>query len=162
MSEFVSIYETPVMKIKVPFFRQEKDTTCGVACLRMVLAYFGKEFEEFELKDACQTSWLGNVCGELVQGGVEFGFEGEEFENVDLEYVSGNLVKGFLLIALVDPAVLYKGIEGFGHFVVITGIEGDSVSYHDPDLNGELSWAAAEFFRLGADGPVRGCDYGNL
>ena len=96
VSEFVSINETPVMKIKVPFFGQEKDTTCGVACLRMVLAYFGKEVEEFELEDACQTSWLGNVCGELVQGGVEFGFEGEEFENVDLSMFQGVSPKAFL------------------------------------------------------------------
>ena len=64
---------------------------------------------------------------------------------MDLEYVSGSLAKGFLFIALVDFVVLYGGIEGFGHFVVIMGIEGDSVSYHDLDLNGELSRAAVEF-----------------
>ncbi|MCX5815405.1 MAG: hypothetical protein NTX75_04070 [Proteobacteria bacterium] len=29
------------MKFKIPYFKQEKNTTCGVACLRMVFAFYG-------------------------------------------------------------------------------------------------------------------------
>ncbi|GFP32770.1 hypothetical protein HKBW3S42_01076 [Candidatus Hakubella thermalkaliphila] len=35
------------------------------------------------------------------------------------------------MVALIDPAVLYDGIEGFGHFVVITGLENDKIYYND-------------------------------
>ncbi len=42
------------------------------------------------------------------------------------------------MIALSDPAVLYGGLDGFGHFVVIIGLEGDKIWYHDPDLKGNL------------------------
>ena len=51
------------------------------------------------------------------------------------------------LIALLDPAILYYGIQGFGHFVVITGLERGMVYYHDPDLRRDLSKDVQEFFR---------------
>lgn len=75
------------MKLKIPYFRQEKNTTCGVASLRMVLAFCGKEISEFELEDVCETSWLGNTCGEIVSGVKKLRFEAEEIENVTLKYL---------------------------------------------------------------------------
>ena len=59
------------MKLKIPYFKQEKNTTCGVACMRMVFAFYGKNVSESELEEACETSWLGNTCSELVQGAIE-------------------------------------------------------------------------------------------
>lgn len=76
------------MKLNVPYFKQEKNTTCGVVCVRMVLSS-----------------------------------------------------------ALIDPAVLYGGIEGFGHFVVITGFENDKIHYNDPDLDKDLSRNAKDFLK---------------
>jgi hypothetical protein len=42
--------------------------------------------------------------------------------------------------------VLYGGIEGFGHYVVIIGHERDMIVYHDPDLDREQSRAITDFF----------------
>jgi Peptidase C39 family. len=53
------------MKLNIPYFKQEKNTTCGVACVRMVFSFYGKKVSEFELEDACETGWLGNTCSEL-------------------------------------------------------------------------------------------------
>ncbi len=36
------------MKLIVPYFKQERETTCGVACLRMVAAFHEKEIRELE------------------------------------------------------------------------------------------------------------------
>ena len=47
------------MKLNIPYFRQEKNTTCGVACLRMVMAFYSKDIKEFELEETCETGWLG-------------------------------------------------------------------------------------------------------
>ena len=135
------------MKIKIPYFRQEKNTTCGVACVKMVLAFHGKEISEFELEDICETSWLGNTCGEIVSGIKKLGFEAEEIEHVTPKYLSSQLDKKHPLIALIDPAVLYGGVEGFGHFVVITGIEGDNIYYHDPDLGKDLARDVSDFMK---------------
>ena len=133
------------MKLNIPYHKQEKNTTCGVACLRMVMAFYGKEVSEFELAEACETGWLGNTCGELVRGVGEFGFAAEEVDHVTPEYLLSQIENNCPLIAFIDPAVLYGGIEGFGHFVIITGIEGDKIYYNDPDLDRDLVRDVSDF-----------------
>jgi len=135
------------MKLKIPYFRQEKNTTCGVASVRMVLAFHGKQISEFELEEICETSWLGNTCGEIVLGIKKLGFEAEEIDNVTAKHLLSLLREKYPLIALLDPAVLYGGLEGFGHFVVIIGIEDDKIHYHDPDLDRDLTRDMADFMK---------------
>lgn len=50
------------------------------------------------------------------------------------------------IIALIDPSIIYGGIKGIGHFVVIIGIENGKVVYHDPDAGNNLSVALNLFF----------------
>lgn len=38
--------------LKIPYFKQNRDYTCGPACLRMVLAYYGIQQDEVTLDDA--------------------------------------------------------------------------------------------------------------
>lgn len=135
------------MKLRVPYFRQEKNTNCGVACVRMVLAVHGKVVSESELEEACETSWLGNTCGEIVAGIKKLGFNAEEVDHITIKYLSSQLEKKYPMIALIDPAVLYGGLEGFGHFVVITGIENDKIYYHDPDLDKGLTRNMSDFMK---------------
>lgn len=113
----------------------------------MVFAFHGKEISEFELEDVCETSWFGNTCGEIVEGIKKLGFYAEEIDQITIKYLTAQLNKKYPFIALIDPAVLYGGIEGFGHFVVITGIEDDRIYYHDPDLNKDLSKNIADFMK---------------
>ncbi len=134
------------MKLKVPYFKQEKSTTCGPACIRMVVAYNGVERAETELEEICETSWLGNTCEELALGVQKLGFNVEVVENVDEEGLKDISGKGIPIIALLDPSILYGGIQGFGHFVVITGVAEGMVYYHDPDFDKELARDADVFF----------------
>jgi ABC-type bacteriocin/lantibiotic exporter with double-glycine peptidase domain len=126
------------LKLDVPYFKQKKSTTCGPACVRMVLAYNGNEQSEGELEHLCETSWLGNTCEELASGVQKLGLRAEVVENLTEDSLEDLLENGIPLIVLLDPAMLYDGVEGFGHFVVITGLEGDVVYYHDPDLRRDL------------------------
>jgi len=87
------------MKLNVPYFKQEKNTTCGVVCVRMVFSFYGKEVSEFELEDACETGWLGNTCSELVRCIEGFEFKAEEVEKIDLEYLQKELEKNRPMIA---------------------------------------------------------------
>lgn len=135
------------MKLNVPYFRQENETHCGVACVRMVLSFYGLEASEYELAESCEAGWLGNTCGELVQGVVKYGFEAEELENITRDYLFHLIEKNSPLIVLLDPAVLYGGIEGFGHFVVVTGYEWNRIWYNDPDLDRDLMRDVEEFLR---------------
>jgi len=115
--------------------------------LRMVFAFYANEISEFELEEACKTGWLGNTCGELVKGIEEFGFEAEEVDHITPEYLLSKIENNCPLIALIDSAVLYGGLEGFGHFVVITGLEDDKIYYHDPDLGRDLTRDVSDFIK---------------
>lgn len=122
----------------------------------MVAAYNGIEISETELEDICETSWLGNTCEELASGAQKLGFAAEVIENVDQRWVKDLLEKGIPIIALLDPAILYEGIHGFGHFVVITGLEEDMVYYHDPDLENDLAKDIQVFFAAWAKYSFKG------
>ena len=135
------------MKLTIPYFKQERNTTCGVASVRMVLAFHGKTISESELADVCDTSWLGNTPGELVVGIDKLGFNATEIEGITIEYLSQALQDADPIIALIDPAVLYGGIEGFGHYVVIIGIENDNIIFHDPDMDSDQVRASFDFFK---------------
>lgn len=43
------------MKLKVPFFKQTKITNCGPTALKMILAYFGEDFEVSYLESKTKT-----------------------------------------------------------------------------------------------------------
>ncbi|MDI6762129.1 MAG: C39 family peptidase [Thermodesulfobacteriota bacterium] len=134
------------MKLEVPYFKQEKSTTCGPACIRMVLEYNGVRISEIELEDIFETSWLGNTCEELASGVEKLGLLSEVVENFTLESLKEIIERGIPIIALLDPAVLYGGVQGFGHFVTITGLEQNVIYYHDPDMGIELAKDVQLFF----------------
>lgn len=99
------------------------------------------------MAELCETGWLGNTCGELVQGTIKYGLKAEALENITRDYLFSLVKDNSPLIVLLDPAVLYGGIEGFGHFVVVTGHEGNRILYNDPDMDRDLMRDADEFFR---------------
>jgi Papain-like cysteine protease AvrRpt2 len=70
----------------------------------------------------------------------------EVVENFTLESLKDTLEKGVPVVALLDPAVLYGGLQGFGHFVIIIGLEQNAIYYHDPDMGVELAKDIQLFF----------------
>ena len=134
------------MKLRIPYFKQEKTTTCGPACLRMVMAFEGKSLSEAEIEKICKTSWLGNTCEDIVKGARKLGLESEIIENFTKKHLAKLLQDRHPVIALIDPSVLYGGIPGFGHFVLITGLEKEEIYYHDPDIKEDLSIKVNIFF----------------
>lgn len=55
------------MRSRPPFFRQECDDTCALACLRMILSSFGKLVSEAELVDAVHMQEGGVDIEELAR-----------------------------------------------------------------------------------------------
>lgn len=53
------------MKLRVPYHKQEKLKTCGVACLRMMLAYYGDEYNESELAKNVKMYKVGTYSTDL-------------------------------------------------------------------------------------------------
>jgi len=112
----------------------------------MILEFNGIRISEKELEDIFETSWLGNTCEELASRVEKLGFLSEVAENFSLESLKEALNNGIPVIALLDPAVLYGGLQGFGHFVIIIGLEENVIYYHDPDMGIELAKDVQLFF----------------
>src|SRR5438876_176688 len=53
------------MSIELPLYGQEKNNTCALACLRMVLAAFGTEVAEAAIEAHAQMKERGTVIDEL-------------------------------------------------------------------------------------------------
>ena len=101
---------------------------------------------EYELEVVCETSWLGNTCEEISKAAKEFDFNSEVFENITQKTLQEFLNKKLPVIALIDPSVIYGGIQGFGHYVVIIGVENGQIIYHDPGLKKEATATVKQFF----------------
>jgi ABC-type bacteriocin/lantibiotic exporter with double-glycine peptidase domain len=105
----------------------------------MLLAYFGIDVSEEELEKACGTTELGTTPTQISTGASEFGKDAMATKNANLEDLRKNLENGSPIIVLIDPSYIYGGIAGFGHFIVIVGIdeENNEIIYHDPDISEE-------------------------
>ena len=55
------LYGCDFLSIIIPYFKQESWYTCGPACLRMVLAFFGIARTEAEVMKECDTTELGTT-----------------------------------------------------------------------------------------------------
>lgn len=122
------------MSIEIPFFKQESWFTCGPACLRMVLAFFGIVRTEAEVVKECDTTELGTTTVKLSTGAYKFGLKSSSLKNASIDDIKNELRKGRPVIVLIDPSYLYGGISGFGHFIVIVGFSDEEIIYHDPDI----------------------------
>ena len=142
------------MKLSVPFYRQEHSHTCGPACLRMVLEFFGTPVTESELAQRCGTTLLGTGRVQLAQAAIALGLAAQLVNHLTYGDVESYLGQGRPVIAVVDPSSLYPGVPGFAHGVVIVGLEANTVIYHDPELAANLavSW---EQFQAAWDRPDR-------
>ncbi len=136
-----------LIKRKVPYFRQEKWFTCGPACLRMIFAYLGIDVTEKVLETTCETTELGTIPTQISTGAAKLGVESIATKNADLEDIRRNLEDRLPVIVLIDPSYIYGGIAGFGHFIVVLGVEEGEVIYHDPDVSdGEFRRCEIEKF----------------
>lgn len=63
-----------MMPLDVPFRSQEQRYSCWPACLRMVLAFYGKEVEEPDLCSACGTTEEGTTFLGCVDGATRYGY----------------------------------------------------------------------------------------
>lgn len=133
------------MKLNVPFYRQEHSHTCGPAGLRMVLEFFGTALTESELAQRCGTTLLGTGRVGLAQAATALGFAAQLVNHLTRDDVETYLNQGRPIIAVIDPGLLYPGVLGFAHSVVMVGLEGDTVIYHDPESAANLTVSWGQF-----------------
>lgn len=128
------MYGCDCLNLKLPFFKQESWYTCGPACLRMVLAFFGITKTEAEIIKECDTTELGTTTVKISTAAYKLGLKSSPLKNANIDDIKIELRKGRPVIVLIDSSYLYGGISGFGHFIVLVGFSDEEIIYHDPDV----------------------------
>ena len=135
-------------KLPVPHFQQATSYTCIPACVRMVLAYHGKQYSEQELAFALQTIPLVGTLPENVAPLLEdWGHNVRWFEHGTIEQLTKLLAQNLPTIIFVRSADLPGGGSGL-HALVVIGIEYRSVILLDPTRKKELRLRIKEFIRI--------------
>ena len=123
------------MKSKPLFHKQETRYSCVPACLRMVLAGFGLEITERELRERCDsTPFNGTNALQAVDAARQLGFTGTAKYNLSLEDLRGLVADGHFPLVFVD----LRPIDGVrdSHALVILSISEQEAVALDP-LSGE-------------------------
>ncbi len=140
-------------QLNVPLYMQQKDYTCGPACIRMVLKKFGYTVSESTLATkAGSTESSGTYVYKVVETlnsylGNKYAYYTTSNSNFNLKTIE-NIKAGYPVICHVAPAILpnYKNHPApSGHYVVIKGYAlqagtttSISVYYNDPNYNPKI------------------------
>lgn len=73
------VHKVELIKLKMKIFKQETNISCGIACLRSIFSYYGKELTEKEIFDKTEFYKLNEgVADPIINLGVtalKFGFK---------------------------------------------------------------------------------------
>ena len=121
---------TPIASLSVPHFKQEQGASCTAACVRMVLAYYGRTHAEDELRQLLQTGPRGTPARNL-QHLAALGLEVEvKFSNA-AELAAALQAGTPPLVFLETGSLDYWSID-CAHVAVLVAMELATVSLNDP------------------------------
>lgn len=130
------------MPAPVPWYPQETEWSCTVACLRMVMAYWGVETDETTLRACCRTTVSGTRADDAVDCVRQHGFIAEHRRFGEVDALARWLDAGLIPIVLLN---LFP-IDAFWcmHAVVVIGVDQEAVTFLDP-ARGERSTSRPAF-----------------
>lgn len=117
----------------VPHFEQELDYSCLAACVRMVLAFYGHEHTEAELRGLLKTRPGGTSPVQVMRRLPELGFNAW-VQTGSQQLLREHLTAGRLCIVHVWTQPLPHWEEGVIHALVVVELTEQEVSVHDPVL----------------------------
>jgi ABC-type bacteriocin/lantibiotic exporter with double-glycine peptidase domain len=131
--------------VRLTVYQQEQPHTCAVACLRMVAEYFGSPCTEAELLPLCKTTLDGTTPEDLAQAARQLGL------SATITYDEPAVLPESL--NREHPVIVFLGIPAAPptltveiHAVVVTGFDGETVTFNDPTDGQEHSQSRDEFF----------------
>jgi ABC-type bacteriocin/lantibiotic exporter with double-glycine peptidase domain len=123
------------VRLETGNFKQSR-AMCGPACLKIVLAYFGKRASETLIAKACRASRLTGTSGSnLVKGAKRFGFRAELMDHADLRTIEKWLRRGVPVIVDWMSTVAARGTStACGHYSVVCGVDKHHILLQDPGI----------------------------
>jgi len=133
---------SPSLLASVPDVRQSTGYTCGAAALQAVLAYWGTEEREDRLAARLHsTPEAGTHPLEILRVAREFGLSADLREGLVLADLEAALASGTTVI--VDLQAWRERTDlpwtetwDDGHYMVLLGMDGESLYFEDPSLLG--------------------------
>ena len=114
--------------LKVPYFEQKTDYTCGPASLQMVLAFFGIKAEEEALAKQLETnSDIGTMHHNMIEGVRSHGlhcYVNDQATVQELQYLLG--FNAPVIIRFIEP------YDDEDHYGVVIGVNRFFITIHDP------------------------------
>ncbi len=114
----------------MPFYKQEHPYSCAVACLRILLAHYGIEVSEGELREKCKTRELGTYARDILACAQEYGFSAK-LEHLSVEYLKELLDQDIHPIVYIN--MFPTSHIPYSHTVIVESYEGDRLLIVDPN-----------------------------
>ena len=118
------------MKSRLPFRRQEHPYSCTVACLRMLLAHYGVEMDEADLRYRCKTREFGTYARDIVACARELGFTAM-IEHLSLVQLRHLIDQGVFPIAYIN--MFPTSLVPYVHTVIVENYGPDCLLLVDPN-----------------------------
>lgn len=118
------------VSLSVPHFKQEQPYSCVAACVRMVLAHYGRVASEDEFRQLLGTSPHGTSARDILRVAA-LGFD-VQLRFTNLGELSAALQAGTPPIVFVNTGSLDYWSFDCAHVLVVVGMDVASVSVNDP------------------------------
>ncbi len=113
--------------IKLPYFHQRTDHTCGPACLKMIFAFFGLKLSEKKIVELTKTNFAGTNHAPIIKTARKEGFYCYVHDNSTI-----NQIKHFIELDLPIIINYIEPSDNEGHYAIIVGYKKNSLVFDDP------------------------------
>jgi len=130
--------------MEIPCYKQKKNYTCAVCCLKMVLEYYGKEYEEIELEKMCRTTERGTIAKNVVDTAKRIGFWAAICEG-DLEFIRACISSEMPVIVYLRTKYLPWWEYDAIHAVVVIGIDENYIYLNESWTGSQVRCKISDF-----------------
>ncbi|MAE42926.1 hypothetical protein CMO93_04085 [Candidatus Woesearchaeota archaeon] len=134
------------MKIKLKYYPQHKDYSCGPSALRMVFEHLGKHYSEEKMIQLCKAMpKIGTSHNHLIEEVKKEGFYCLEKDHGKIKDIIESLEQGYL--PLIN---YYNPLSNSGHYSVICGYDSNEelLFLADPANGNDYTLSYGEFKKL--------------
>lgn len=131
-----------MLKVKPHF--QEKNDTCGPACLKIILDFYGIKKSEKSLVKLCKTTKEGTKANDLIKAAKKFKLSGFIKDNSRIEDLKENLHQKI-------PVIVDWFLEDDGHYSIVAKMDKKHIFLQDPSIGKIRKIKLSKFNRIWFD-----------